>query len=127
MINVGVSDFTEASSVIFFGVYTAGAVRSVRLLGRRSLGEGGEPLPSRVGVRKHRFRKQNQATPTRLPRWGPRRRHGKTRRRHLLLTAMALGPSLVLAVDSVRFTQLRETAKRGTETTGRLVESVTLL
>src|SRR5688500_9181170 len=39
---------------------------------------------SRVIVRKHRFCKQN-------------RRHGKTRRRHLLFTAMALGPRLVLA------------------------------
>ena len=39
---------------------------------------------SRVIVRKHRFRKQN-------------RRRGKTRRRHLFFTVMALGPSLVLA------------------------------
>src|SRR5687767_4635412 len=37
-----------------------------------------------VIVRKHRFRKQN-------------RRRGKTRRRHLLFSVMALGPSLVLA------------------------------
>ena len=45
--------------------------------------EPGLSLP-RVIVRKHRFRKQN-------------RRHGKTRRRRLLFSAMALGPSLVLA------------------------------
>src|SRR5688572_4852838 len=43
-----------------------------------------EPLPLRVSVRKHRFRKQEA-------------RRGKTRRQHLLFTAIALGPSLVLA------------------------------
>src|ERR671912_150704 len=43
--------------------------------------------PAYVIVRKHRFRKQEG-------------RRGKTRRRHLLLTVMALGPSLALAEEA---------------------------
>jgi len=50
-----------------------------------------------VGDREHRFRKHEEPPQRGCRVGGPGARRGKTRRRRLLFTAMALGPGLVLA------------------------------